>query len=183
VSVAVVNSRALAGMHAPLVSVEVHLANGLSAFNLVGLPETEVKESREHVRAALQNAQFGFPARRITINLAPAELPRESGRFDPPIAIGILVATGQLPGNRLHGFEFAGELALTRDLRPIRGALAMTLKASGVRLTGQSRPNTLKKLSAQLSRRLSCQSCSNSSGTSKPGARPTSEPIKKRYAR
>jgi magnesium chelatase family protein len=131
VTVAVVYSRALAGMHAPLVSVEVHLANGLPAFNLVGLPETEVKESRERVRAALQNAQFGFPARRITVNLAPADLPKESGRFDLPIAIGILVATGQLPGDRLHEYEFAGELALTGDLRPIRGALAMTLKASG----------------------------------------------------
>ncbi|MBK7473638.1 MAG: YifB family Mg chelatase-like AAA ATPase [Betaproteobacteria bacterium] len=130
-SVAVVYSRALAGIDAPLVSVEVHLANGLPAFNLVGLPETEVKESRERVRAALQNAQFGFPARRITVNLAPAELPKESGRFDLPIAIGILVATGQLPGNGLREYEFAGELALTGDLRPIRGALAMTLKASG----------------------------------------------------
>ena len=130
-SVAVVYSRALAGVDAPLVSVEVHLANGLPAFNLVGLPETEVKESRERVRAALQNAQFGFPARRITVNLAPAELPKESGRFDLPIAIGILVATGQLPGNRLREYEFAGELALTGELRPIRGALAMTLKASG----------------------------------------------------
>ena len=133
VTVAVVYSRALAGMHAPLVSVEVHLANGLPAFNLVGLPETEVKESRERVRAALQNAQFGFPQRRITVNLAPADLPKESGRFDLPIAIGILVATGQLPGNRLHEYEFAGELALTGDLRPIRGALAMMLKASGDR--------------------------------------------------
>ena len=132
-TVAVVYSRALTGMHAPLVTVEVHLANGLPAFNLVGLPETEVKESRERVRAALQNAQFGFPARRITVNLAPAELPKESGRFDLPIAIGILVATGQLPGNRLHEYEFAGELALTGELRPIRGALAMTLKASGDR--------------------------------------------------
>ena len=130
-TVAVVYSRALTGMHAPLVTVEVHLANGLPAFNLVGLPETEVKESRERVRAALQNAQFGFPARRITVNLAPAELPKESGRFDLPIAIGILVATGQLPGNRLHEYEFAGELALTGELRPIRGALAMTLRASG----------------------------------------------------
>ena len=130
-TVAIVYSRALSGVHAPLVTVEVHLANGLPAFNLVGLPETEVKESRERVRAALQNAQFGFPARRITVNLAPAELPKESGRFDLPIAVGILVATGQLPGNRLHEYEFAGELALTGELRPIRGALAMTLRASG----------------------------------------------------
>src|SRR5437762_6270494 len=93
-------SRGLDGMDAPLVRVEVHLANGLPAFNLVGLPETEVKESRERVRAALQNAQFGFPtSRRITVNLAPADLPKESGRFDLPIAIGILVATEQVPGH------------------------------------------------------------------------------------
>jgi len=131
VTVAIVYSRALAGVDALLVTVEVHLAGGLPAFNLVGLPETEVKESRDRVRAALQNAQFEFPQRRITVNLAPAELPKESGRFDLPIAIGILVATGQLPGKRLREFEFAGELALTGDLRPIRGALAMTLKAHG----------------------------------------------------
>ena len=130
-TVAIVYSRALAGVDAPLVTVEVHLAGGLPAFNLVGLPETEVKESRDRVRAALQNAQFEFPQRRITVNLAPAELPKESGRFDLPIAIGILVATGQLKGHRLREFEFAGELALTGDLRPIRGALAMALKAHG----------------------------------------------------
>ena len=130
-TVAVIFSRALVGMDAPLVTVEVHLANGLPAFNLVGLPETEVKESRERVRAVLQNAQFGFPSRRITVNLAPADLPKESGRFDLPIAIGILIATGQLPGNRIHEYEFAGELALTGELRPIRGALAMTLRARG----------------------------------------------------
>ena len=128
-SVAVVYSRALSAMHAPLVTVEVHLANGLPAFNLVGLPETEVKESKERVRAAPQNAQFDFPARRITVNLAPADLPKESGRFDSPIALGILIATGQLPSNHAHEYQFAGELALTGELRPIRGALAMTLKA------------------------------------------------------
>ena len=102
-TVAIVYFRALAGVDAPLVTVEVH-AGGLPAFNLVGLPETEVKErrERERVRAALQNAKFDFPKRRITVNLAPAELPKESGRFDLPIAIGILFATGQLPGNRLH---------------------------------------------------------------------------------
>ena len=116
-TVAIVYSRALSGMHAPLVRVEVHLANGLPAFNLVGLPETEVKESRERVRAALQNAQFGFPtSRRITVNLAPADLPKESGRFDLPIAIGILVATEQVPGHRLHEYEFAGELGLSGEL-------------------------------------------------------------------
>jgi magnesium chelatase family protein len=128
-SVAIVHSRALSGFDAPPVAVEVHLSGGLPAFNLVGLPETEVRESRDRVRAALQNAQFEFPGRRITVNLAPADLPKESGRFDLPIALGILVATGQLPASPIESYEFAGELALTGDLRPIRGALAMTLKA------------------------------------------------------
>ena len=128
-SVAIVYSRALAGVDAPLVTVEVHLSSGLPMFNLVGLPETEVKEARDRVRAALQNSKFDFPQWRITVNLAPAELPKESGRFDLPIAIGILVATGQLKARHVAGYEFAGELALTGELRPIRGALAMTLKA------------------------------------------------------
>jgi magnesium chelatase family protein len=127
--VAVLHSRALSGFDAPPVTVEVHLAGGLPAFNLVGLPETEVKESRDRVRAALQNARFDFPARRITVNLAPADLPKESGRFDLPIALGILAATGQIPSTAFATHEFAGELALTGELRPIRGALAMTLKA------------------------------------------------------
>ncbi len=129
-SLAVVTSRALAGMEAPEVAVEVHLANGLPGMTLVGLPEAEVKEARDRVRAALLQSGFDIPQRRITINLAPADLPKESGRFDLPIAIGLLAASGQLPGNRLHAFEFAGELALTGHLRPIRGALAMMLSAS-----------------------------------------------------
>jgi magnesium chelatase family protein len=130
-SLAVLYSRALTGMEAPLVTVEVHLANGLPNFTIVGLPEAEVKESKDRVRAALLNARFEFPARRITVNLAPADLPKESGRFDLPIALGILVASGQIPGDKLKRYEFAGELALTGDLRPIRGALAMTFKAHG----------------------------------------------------
>lgn len=125
-SLAVLKSRALAGMEAPEVSVEVHLANGLPSFTIVGLPDTEVKESRDRVRAALQNCGFEMPARRITVNLAPADLPKESGRFDLPIALGILAASGQLPGDQLHEYEFAGELSLSGQLRPIRGALAMT---------------------------------------------------------
>lgn len=129
-SLAVVYSRALAGVEAPLVTVESHLANGLPSFTVVGLPETEVKEAKDRVRAALQNARFEFPARRITINLAPADLPKESGRFDLPIALGILAASGQLPAEPLAGCEFAGELALTGELRPIRGALAMALTAA-----------------------------------------------------
>lgn len=128
-ALAVVFSRALAGVDAPLVVVEVHLSGGLPAFNLVGLPETEVKEARDRVRAALQNAQFDFPTRKITVNLAPADLPKESGRFDLPIAVGILAATGQIPLAALDAYEFVGELALTGALRPVRGALPMALAA------------------------------------------------------
>src|SRR5687768_11445589 len=127
---AILYSRAISGMEAPLVTVEVHIANGLPSFTIVGLPETEVKESKDRVRAALQNAQFEFPARRITVNLAPADLPKESGRFDLPIALGILAATGQIPSDKLGEYEWAGELALTGELRAIRGALAMTYGAS-----------------------------------------------------
>jgi magnesium chelatase family protein len=127
---AVLYSRGLAGMDAALVTVEVHLANGLPNFTIVGLPEAEVKESKDRVRAALQNCQFEFPMRRITVNLAPADLPKESGRFDLPIALGILAASGQIPSDRLNDYEFAGELALTGELRAIRGALAMTYRAA-----------------------------------------------------
>jgi magnesium chelatase family protein len=130
-SLAVLHSRALAGVSAPPVTVEVHLANGLPSFTIVGLPEAEVKESKDRVRAALQNARFEFPMRRITVNLAPADLPKESGRLDLPIALGILAASGQIPADKLNEYEFAGELALTGALRPVRGALAMTLGALG----------------------------------------------------
>jgi magnesium chelatase family protein len=112
-------------MSAPEVTVEVHLANGLPSFTLVGLPDTEVREARERVRAAIQNSRFEFPMRRITVNLAPADLPKESGRFDLPIALGILAATGQVPVRALDKYEFAGELSLTGELRPVRGTLAM----------------------------------------------------------
>lgn len=127
---AILYSRAITGMESPLVTVEAHIANGLPSFTIVGLPEVEVKESKDRVRAALQNAQFEFPARRITVNLAPADLPKESGRFDLPIALGILAATGQIPSDKLDQYEWAGELALTGELRAIRGALAMTYGAS-----------------------------------------------------
>ncbi len=129
-SLAVLYSRALSGMDAAQVTVEVHLANGLPSFTIVGLPEAEVKESKDRVRAALLTCQFEFPAKRITVNLAPADLPKESGRFDLPIALGILAASGQIPSARLAEYEFAGELALTGELRPIRGALAMTYHAA-----------------------------------------------------
>ncbi len=129
-SLAVLKSRALAGMDAPEVTVEVHLASGLPSFTLVGLPDTEVKEARDRVRAAIQNCRFEFPARRITVNLAPADLPKESGRFDLPIALGILIASGQIKADGLDTYEFAGELSLSGELRPIRGALAMCLSAT-----------------------------------------------------
>lgn len=124
-TLATLRSRAIAGMDAPPVMVEVHLANGLPAFNLVGLPETEVKEARDRVRAAIQNCRYDFPQRRITVNLAPADLPKESGRYDLPIALGILIASEQLNAPELALYEFAGELALSGSLRPIQGALAM----------------------------------------------------------
>jgi magnesium chelatase family protein len=124
-SLAVVRSRAPAAGRAPEVTVEVHLANGLPSFSIVGLPDLEVRESRERVRAALQNCGFDFPVRRITVNLAPADLPKESGRFDLPIALGILAASGQIPESSLGEREFAGELSLTGALRPMRGAFAM----------------------------------------------------------
>ncbi|MFP5390078.1 MAG: YifB family Mg chelatase-like AAA ATPase [Gammaproteobacteria bacterium] len=125
-SLAILKSRALCGMNALSVHVEVHLANGLPALNIVGLPDTEVREAKDRVRAALQNAGFTIPARRITVNLAPADVPKESGRFDLPIALGILAASGQIPARELDKYEFAGELSLSGQLRPIHGALAMT---------------------------------------------------------
>lgn len=128
-SVAVLYSRSLSGVRAPLVTVEVHLAGGLPAINIVGLPEAEVRESRDRVKAALQNAGFEFPQRKITINLAPADVPKESSRFDLPIAIGILAASGQVPAATLPQYEFAGELALTGELRSVRGAFAMALQS------------------------------------------------------
>ncbi|MGV6817589.1 MAG: YifB family Mg chelatase-like AAA ATPase [Thiotrichales bacterium] len=120
---AIVRTRALDGIEAPPVRVEVHLANGLPAISIVGLPEAAVKESKDRVRAAIQNSQLEFPTRRITINLAPADLPKEGGRFDLPIAIGILAASGQLPPEALEQYEFLGELSLSGELQPVRGVL------------------------------------------------------------
>ncbi|MFV5212135.1 YifB family Mg chelatase-like AAA ATPase [Azonexus caeni] len=130
-ALAVALSRGLDGLDAPPVTVEVHLANGLPGLTLVGLPDTEVREARDRVRAAIVNSGFEYPARRITVNLAPADLPKESGRFDLPIALGILAASGQIPAASLNGHEFAGELSLSGELRPVRGALAMALQAAG----------------------------------------------------
>jgi magnesium chelatase family protein len=122
-TLAIIKCRAQVGIHAPPVNVEVHLSNGLPQMSIVGLPETAVKESKDRVRSALLNSQFEFPAKRITINLSPADLPKEGGRFDLPIALGILVASGQISSPVLDQFEFAGELALDGALRRISGAL------------------------------------------------------------
>jgi len=134
-SLAIIYSRARVGMDAPPVTVEVHLSNGLPALSMVGLPETAVKESKDRVRSAILNSQFDFPARRITINLAPADLPKEGGRFDLPIALGILAASSQIPGTELEHYEFAGELALSGELRAIHGVLPMTLQTHMARRT------------------------------------------------
>lgn len=148
---ATVHSRALRGLEAPEVTVEVHLANGLPSFTLVGLADTEVKESRERVRAALQTSGLEFPHnKRVTVNLAPADLPKESGRFGLPIALGILAAAGQIDAARLDEFEFAGELSLGGELRPVHGALAVGLALRrGAAARGTLRTLVLPKRSAE----------------------------------
>ena len=120
-------SRARVGLESPLVTVEVHIANGLPIFNIVGLPETSVRESKERVRSAIINCGYEFPAKRIVVNLAPADLPKEGGRFDLPIAVGILAASGQLPQTDLSQYEFAGELALSGELREIVGEIPLAV--------------------------------------------------------
>jgi magnesium chelatase family protein len=124
-------SRAQQGIDAPLVRVEVHISNGLPAFNIVGLPATAVRESKERVRSALMNSHFEWPDRRLTVNLAPADLPKEGGRFDLPIALGILAASGQIPEQALAGKEFIGELALSGALRPVSGSVSAAVAAAG----------------------------------------------------
>ena len=128
-SLAIVHSRAQVGVEAPPVTVEAHLANGLPALTLVGLPETAVKESKDRVRSAIQNAGFDFPPRRITLNLAPADLPKDGGRFDLAIALGVLAASEQVPAASLAELECLGELALSGELRPIQGVLPAALAA------------------------------------------------------
>ena len=129
-SLAVVYSRAQDGVGAPLVTCEVHLSGGLPGTSIVGLPETAVKEARDRVRAAIQNAQLDYPQRRITVNLAPADLPKDGGRFDLPIALGILAANGGIPRDALARYEFIGELALSGELRAVHGVLPAVLHAA-----------------------------------------------------
>jgi magnesium chelatase family protein len=126
-------SRALSGLDAPLVRVETHLSNGLPAFHIVGMPETAVRESKDRVRSAILNSHFSFPDRRITVSLAPADLPKEGGRFDLPIALGILSASGQVPGQALEHHEFIGELGLDGSLRPGPGTLTAAMATARTR--------------------------------------------------
>lgn len=126
---AIVYSRAVSGIEAPLVTVEVHLSPGIVGFSLVGMPETAVKESKDRVRSAMMNAFFEFPTRRLTVNLAPADLPKEGGRFDLPIAVGVMAASGQIPLEILQHVEMVGELALSGELRAVRGILPIVLQA------------------------------------------------------
>ncbi|MFG0380243.1 YifB family Mg chelatase-like AAA ATPase [Pseudomonas sp. zbq_18] len=128
-SLAIVHSRAQVGVEAPAVTVEAHLANGLPSLALVGLPETAVKESKDRVRSAIQNSGFDFPARKITLNLAPADLPKDGGRFDLAIALGVLAASGQIPTEELGRLECLGELALSGEIRPVQGVLPAALAA------------------------------------------------------
>ncbi len=129
-TLAIVQTRARVGMNAPAVTVEVHLSNGLPAFNIVGLPDAAVRESKERVRSAILNSEYEFPQRRITVNLAPADLPKDGGRFDLPIAIGILAASQQIPLAALEQHEFIGELALSGTLRPVEGSLTAAMAAT-----------------------------------------------------
>lgn len=132
-SLATVYSRAECGIEAPLVTVEVLLSNGLPGLSIVGLPEAAVKESKDRVRGAIINSHFDFPMRRITVNLAPADLPKEGGRFDLPIALGILAASGQIPNDSLKAYEFIGELALSGELRSVKGALPVALQTNNAK--------------------------------------------------
>ena len=126
-ALAIIHTRAKSGIDAPPVTVEVHLTNGLPSLSIVGMPETAVKESKDRVRSALLNAHFEFPARRITVNLAPADLPKSGGRFDLAIALGILAASNQIPSERLNDYEVIGELALSGELRAVDGVLPTAL--------------------------------------------------------
>jgi len=128
-SIAIIESRALVGLDAPLVQVEVHISNGLPGLAIVGLPETAVRESRERVRSALLNAGLDYPARRITLNLAPADLPKEGGRFDLPIAVAMMMASGQIDSSSMNSIECVGELALDGTVRSVGSILPVALAA------------------------------------------------------
>ncbi|BET98507.1 YifB family Mg chelatase-like AAA ATPase [Xenorhabdus taiwanensis] len=128
-ALAVIHTRATIGIDSPIVTIEAHISNGLPGLTLVGLPETTVKEARDRVRSALINSGFTYPPKRITVNLAPADLPKEGGRYDLPIAIAILAASEQITTDKLHNYEFLGELALSGEIRQVMGAIPAALSA------------------------------------------------------
>ncbi|WP_044329184.1 magnesium chelatase domain-containing protein, partial [Citrobacter amalonaticus] len=128
-SLSIVHTRAALGVNAPAITIEVHISNGLPGLTLVGLPETTVKEARDRVRSAIINSGYDFPAKKITINLAPADLPKEGGRYDLPIAVALLVASEQLITHKLDQYELVGELALTGALRGVPGAISSATEA------------------------------------------------------
>ncbi|SUH40986.1 putative ATP-dependent protease [Salmonella enterica subsp. enterica] len=128
-SLAIVHTRAALGVNAPPITIEVHISNGLPGLTMVGLPETTVKEARDRVRSAIINSGYEFPAKKITINLAPADLPKEGGRYDLPIAVALLAASEQLTASNLEAYELVGELALTGALRGVPGAISSATEA------------------------------------------------------
>lgn len=132
-SFAKIYTRGVLGLHAPSIEVEVHVSQGLPSLTIVGLPEAAVRESKDRVRSAIINSGFQFPTKRLTINLAPADLPKDGSRLDLPIALGILVASGQLPEQSTEQIEFIGELALDGCLRPVSGTLAIAMACQKVR--------------------------------------------------
>lgn len=144
-SIAIVYTRAKNGIEAPLVNVETHISNGLPSLSIVGLPETAVKESKDRVRSAIINSHFDFPSRRITINLAPADLPKGGGRYDLAIALGILAASSQIPAKVLQHYEFLGELGLSGELRATQGALSAAIQCSRVNRTLVIAPDNLQE--------------------------------------
>lgn len=171
-NLAVVYSRTNDGIDAPQVTVEVHLGNGLPGFSIVGLPELAVKESKDRVRAALLNSNFEFPAKRITVNLAPADIPKDGGRFDLPIALGILAASGQITNESLSEYEFIGELSLGGQLRPVKGVLPTSYAVSKINRSlfvpfeNADEASLIKSLSVFSANHL-LQICAHLSGTEK----------------
>ena len=134
-SFATIYSRAIIGVDAPQVKIEVHLSNGLPAFQIVGLPDTSVRESRDRVRSAILNSKLQFPQIRLTVNLSPADIPKEGARYDQAIAIGILAASKQLPPNKLEEYEFLGELGLNGEIKPTRAAIPSAIAINNANRT------------------------------------------------
>lgn len=170
-SFATVYSRARLGIQAPLITIEVHLSNGLPSLSVVGLPESAVRESKDRVRSAIINSQFEFPARRITINLAPADLPKQGGQFDLAIALGVLAASGQIPADQLMAHEFLGELSLNGELRSTPGSLPAAIACAKAKrqlicCTADATEASLSKMTVVLGSQSLLQTCAHLCGQS-----------------